>query len=373
MSERMRNSLSGDPLLLKLTLLIRGVRVAGGEEDGEVELRLPDGSQVGVCVERESPYLLEPGEPDRLLLPDGEMEVRVVRPHPVLEGQTLAGRTVSQIATIRSGHLVLSPLGQSRNPFDRGVCQVCLAEFDLDGGSVEEIVSTAVSVFRRADVRGIHIKADFASGDDSTMLSLRPYVRAIKKNLPTLLSGELFAPKDAHLVDMSYAIGMDSVAYNLEIYSPDIARRLCPSRASAVDRERQIRALERAVRVFPSGAVISRLIVGLEPFECTLEGVRFLSEVGVVPALRIPPLSKSLEVESVLELIERCGEIVAGRGLSLRWTRNLVYEESCVDWRRFGLRGRHSRSRSRMAVGLLRLRRLLRVREIADSYEVSGL
>jgi hypothetical protein len=89
------------------------------------------------------------------------------------------------------------------------------------------------------------------------------------------------------LVDQLIDAGVTGFSVNLEIYSRTLAARLCPQK-EAVELEGYAKFIEHAVGRTGgrgSGRVRSLLLLGLEPLESTLDGVRFLAELGCDPVL----------------------------------------------------------------------------------------
>lgn len=81
--------------------------------------------------------------------------------------------------------------------------------------------------------------------------------------------------------------GVTEVAFNIEIYSQDLAMKYMPGK-NRTTLVRYISALRYATRVWKKpGSVRSSLIIGLEHPDRTLEGVKILSSLGVSPILSI--------------------------------------------------------------------------------------
>lgn len=93
-----------------------------------------------------------------------------------------------------------------------------------------------------------------------------------------------------------YDLGINGLSINIELFNKKYLRRYVPEKA-IVGREYYLKFIETAVEMFGKGRVQSLLIVGLEPLEDTLEGVKALSKIGCIPVLSpfIPPKGKDLE------------------------------------------------------------------------------
>ncbi len=98
----------------------------------------------------------------------------------------------------------------------------------------------------------------------------------------------MLMPRDGHeLIDRLVDAGVAGFAINLEVFSRETAAALCPNK-EFVGLDGYADFISHAVERTGgsgSGRVRSLLLVGLEPEETTLEGVRFLAELGCDPAL----------------------------------------------------------------------------------------
>ena len=94
--------------------------------------------------------------------------------------------------------------------------------------------------------------------------------------------------------------GVTEVGFNIEIFSPEIARRYMPGK-SGLTLSRYITALRYATHVWVKpGSVRSALIVGLEPVEKTLEAVELLASLGVSPILSIFRPVPGTDLENIM-------------------------------------------------------------------------
>ncbi|MCR4377230.1 MAG: radical SAM protein [Rhodospirillales bacterium] len=92
-------------------------------------------------------------------------------------------------------------------------------------------------------------------------------------------------PPDLGLLDELRNAGVDEVGFNIEIVDRKLAQRVMPAKGT-IPLARYLETMEYAVKLWPKqGAIRSILIVGLEPLENTLQGVRELCARGVMPIL----------------------------------------------------------------------------------------
>ena len=91
----------------------------------------------------------------------------------------------------------------------------------------------------------------------------------------------LMPPNDIGLLEEARRRGLPAVSFNLELWDPQLFSTVCPGKA-AFGRSRILASLERAVRIFGEGHVFTNLIVGIEPFITTIQGIKSLAAMGVV-------------------------------------------------------------------------------------------
>ncbi len=97
--------------------------------------------------------------------------------------------------------------------------------------------------------------------------------------------GVMMAPTDK--IDYPLALlewGASELSINLELYSEDSRSNLIPKK-NEIGLQGYLRFIRRAVEAFGSGKIRSALLVGIEPVEETLNGVRALAEIGCDPML----------------------------------------------------------------------------------------
>ncbi len=143
--------------------------------------------------------------------------------------------------------------------------------------------------------------------------------RQIITNNPDIDVDIMMAPVPKLLpIERLHAIGARGLSINMELWNIDIAKRIMPGKMR-LSREQYLNFIEKAVELFGRGAIRSALMVGLEPMEDTLRGVKALAERGADPMLSPfrpspetplanskPPTSKDL-----LETYYRSQDIVA--------------------------------------------------------------
>ena len=93
----------------------------------------------------------------------------------------------------------------------------------------------------------------------------------------------LGAPLDFGVIDKYKEAGYRNIAMNMEIWDPHFFKAICPGKENRCGgRENWVKALEYAVKVFGRGKVRSNFVAGIEPKQSILEGVEYLTSIGVV-------------------------------------------------------------------------------------------
>ncbi len=114
------------------------------------------------------------------------------------------------------------------------------------------------------------------------------YLQAIYRRVPrSEIKGEILvyttAPEDPTLMDRLFEAGVSRVAASLEIWDEAAAREIMPGKMKHVGRKRQLACLQYIAKRHGKGRGCSNFIVGIEPLETLLEGVRTVAAMGIVP------------------------------------------------------------------------------------------
>lgn len=94
-------------------------------------------------------------------------------------------------------------------------------------------------------------------------------------------------PREKDILRQFYDANITELALNIEIWDSALARKWMPGKG-AIPREKYLEMLEYATSLWgKQGAVRSSFIVGLEPEESLLAGVRAVCRIGVAPILSV--------------------------------------------------------------------------------------
>jgi hypothetical protein len=390
---------------LKLELAVRGARLDPSVRLGNrseplrsLDVVLPNDVWVDVPVDErhgaDSPFLLVADRGRHYLVrrdPSGS-ETRVeVRPVPrprFYDRRTSRGTPMWRVATVAGSHLMVTPTTPCGFSVQGAPCRFCVegarVPADRDAISVADVVEVVRAAFDEGVCDFVYFNTSYFDGDDGGVAFLTPYVEAVRRHFDTLVAMQVHPPRHDRWIDHTYAMGVDALSYNLEIFDAQVLSRHCIGRVRYVGRERYLEALGHAAAVFPSGTVWTDLVLGLEPAESTIAGIDALVAMGVVPVAAIVrgelPPPDAAQAATVLAHLYRA---VKDRGINMGWVRDLGLGIAPLEARHFAGDGARlavtvqNLTRSRLgglaARGLARFRRRLRVRRVGESFDAAHL
>lgn len=351
---------------------------------GNVLLNIP----IQECIDKDTCYFLVK-EDDYFYIVNGGNRVKVwlVPPPEFYEKKTLSGTLLAKIGRTYGNYLLVTPTGACEFLTRDLACMYCDIEAKkAPDRSVEDVLETIEAALKEGVAEYVCLNVGYSVSEDGGIARLLPYIKAIKDNFNVLICVQAQPPAADEWIDMTYAAGVDSLAYNLEVFDPKLFKLIAPGKMELVGRDRYFQALARAAKVFPTGAVVSNLIVGLEPPESTIKGIDVLTALGVVPTLPIfRPLVGSnlkshidLTPEAMAPIFTHLQNALRKNKLSSGWISHFNIVVNAIDAHFFGGQAplkRHwqsvfkSKRSNRLA---LNLRRRLRVRTAEDN-ESTGI
>ena len=238
--------------------------------------------------------------------------------------------------------------------------------------------------FDDGDAEFVHFVLGYFPGIDA---GLRCSNRTSKRSIATSTRSSRSRCIRRHLrtIDLAYAEGVDVICFNLEAASEEAMLRHFPGRARFYGRERYLKALSHAARIFPSGAVWSDLLIDLAPKAALQAAATELVAARVLPTFGTLALRGADDgaLEAAAELAAVSFEAATRAGISLNWMRDISTSFTILD-ARYLVSGVpqfqsliHQLSRNRLGAlatrSLARLRRRLRVRRVRASFDSSRL
>ena len=154
---------------------------------------------------------------------------------------------------------------------------------------VAEIVASAVEA---GDADSVQITGGSTFDTDGEYARIEQILHAVDRRIGRdRISGEIVVyatpPEDPHTVDRIFAAGADRIAMSLEVWDPDLARRIMPGKIRHTGRQRHLDALAYVADTYGPNTACSNFIIGLEPADTVLAGAEYLAASGVVPVASI--------------------------------------------------------------------------------------
>ncbi len=190
---------------------------------------------------------------------------------------------------------------------------------------VHDIGEVAAAAFAEGDCKHILLTGGCFSHEKEVPL-VSSIVGAIRSALDvTEVPGTILPSATVDEDDMRLYrdTGIGAVGYSMEIWDEALYNGICPGKARSVPHDQFFKAIKKAVGIFGQGNVYGVFVMGLEPRETLLEGVRALSDVGanVVPFVWSPNPGSKLaghrapSAEWYMETILEAAEIVYQAGI----------------------------------------------------------
>lgn len=115
-----------------------------------------------------------------------------------------------------------------------------------------------------------------------------------------------------------FETGINAIGYSMEIWDETLYKAMCPGKSENTSHGEFIESIKKAVKIFGEGNVFIALVMGLEPKETFLYGIKTLSAIGanIVPFVWSPNPGSKLEghrapsAEWYLDVISEAAEIV---------------------------------------------------------------
>lgn len=293
--------------LLKLELFANGIRAGEGLPSpltnpfGLVHLVLPGGIPVSIHLIEdggETPFtLVKEGEDFFLLSSSEKIPVRWTAPLQSYQRKTSSGLLVSDILTVHGGFIAVHPSHACRFGQSGLTCRYCGSSKELSQHppfTRRDLIEAIKIVLREKRCDIVHLSSGRVDTDDGGVEMLSPWVAEIRKHLNVLISLDLVPPATNEWIDRTYAMGVDALYFDTDFFDPRDER----PQDFQEHRRRQLAALRYAAKIFPTGAVLSHLVIGFEPLKETQKRITLLIEQGVVPVLVYFPPNNGSDLKS---------------------------------------------------------------------------
>lgn len=294
-------------ITLKISLLIQGVRLSQEAYSyisrnnpiknatfNAIDVSLFDGLKINCPINIPfsdlSPYHIEYNTLNKLQLYYKDLfisNIEVDTDENILERKTTTGIPYSSIGFKTNDRVRIRHASVCHFKKQDQSCSFCESKHtkeynftDLDIFEVIDAYEKEVN-FRHYLIGGASEKNEI---EPIRIKKIIQHIRKISSKPIYLMS---LPPKDiSHIYDF-YQLGLNEVAFNIEIYDRKIAAKLMPGKGQ-IPLKQYMDALEESTKYFAkTGNVRSMLIVGLEPEESLMTGIKDLCSIGVSPMLSV--------------------------------------------------------------------------------------
>lgn len=147
------------------------------------------------------------------------------------------------------------------------------------------------------------------------------------------------APTDLSVIEKYKEAGYSAISSNLEIWDENIFKTICPGKEQICGgRQNWLNALKHEVEVFGRGNVRTVFVAGIEPKSTLLEGLEYVTELGVVPYVShwLPNPGSELEghraptAEWYMDVYQKTYTLLKKNGLTHRDYYNSVNNEYSI-------------------------------------------
>ncbi|MEA2032715.1 MAG: hypothetical protein U9N41_03915 [Euryarchaeota archaeon] len=103
------------------------------------------------------------------------------------------------------------------------------------------------------------------------------------KAVSELPIGIQICPVEPEEMETLYSAGTTEISFNLEVYDESARKEVIPGKNRDNSAADYLKAMREAIEIFGENQVESWILIGLEPKEKTVEGIKAIAEAGAVP------------------------------------------------------------------------------------------
>lgn len=127
--------------------------------------------------------------------------------------------------------------------------------------------------------RDININAGKLADETKLYEETISQIRGVSK-LPIFIE---IGPVTREKIEKLHSVGTDAMSFNLEVYLDSARKEVIPGKARDKSLETYFKAMKTANDILGDNQVSSWILIGLEPPETTVEGIRKIAETGAIP------------------------------------------------------------------------------------------
>src|SRR5208282_5679745 len=149
-----------------------------------------------------------------------EAAARVVPTPEFAARKTPRGISMGAIAQVRGSYATVALGGGCGLGFEGRACAFCLGrELTAKAGevwTVDDVIEALRAAFDRGAAEAVHLQVGYFPGDGAGVPMLIPYLEAIRRHFDTAVLLTIHPPATPRAIDLTYALGVDALSYNLE-------------------------------------------------------------------------------------------------------------------------------------------------------------
>ncbi len=213
--------------------------------------------------------------------PNGIAEVSCM-PVPAYYNKKLSsGRPVMEVMMTHADRMRISPIRGCSNR-----CQFCDmgTAFPYQKAELNEIDEALEIALKDRNIIPKHLLISGGSPKKQDERYLDTLYERIIKKCPVPVDIMMAPREDESILERLREWDCAGLSINMEINDEKLAKNIMPEKYR-VGKDRYLKFIEKAVKIFGKGAIRSCVILGLEEAESTLEGVRNLAQIGCDPVL----------------------------------------------------------------------------------------
>ncbi|KKR06673.1 MAG: Radical SAM domain protein [Parcubacteria group bacterium GW2011_GWC2_39_14] len=244
------------------------------------------------------------------------LEVEVIPIPSFYNKMNSQGILYSELAVTHTDRVCVAPITGCNNH-----CKFCTLSknYQYRKDKIEESIEATKVALVDPVLPGRHILISGGTPRPADYEYMKNFYRSFAKEFKGIPIDIMMIPNE-NILDLEELkkIGIDSLCINLELYNEKLLKIYAPEKA-LIGREKYLKFIEKAVKIFGQGKVRSLLVIGLEPIEEILKAVEALACIGCDPVLSPfrpapgTPLEKlpSLSYELMAKAYRRAEKIVA--------------------------------------------------------------
>jgi hypothetical protein len=193
--------------------------------------------------------------------------------------------------------------------------------------------------------------------------------RLIKKNFNAYVIARIDWPAPPAIIDRAYGAGVDILDIPLRIHDSGLSQEL------GLERDKRLQALNHARSVFPAWGVISTLVAGEEAPCSTISGIDLLLKSGITPFVETSGRCSKYQLQEIAEIFRYLQKGWNSQVSTIKPLSPLIehFTPFAPAQPRSLITSLFSRFHDRRLLASSDLRRVLRVRQVEDSFQSAGL